>query len=77
MIRTENINKSFGDLQVLKGIDLEIGSAEIISIVGASGACGQVFVRRIIARWVKCDFYFNPLHRFSLIVLNFSLGGLK
>lgn len=38
MIRTTNITKSFGELKVLKGIDLEIREGEIISIVGASGA---------------------------------------
>jgi lipoprotein-releasing system ATP-binding protein len=38
MIRTENIHKSFGKLQVLKGIDLEIRDGEIVSIVGTSGA---------------------------------------
>lgn len=38
MIRAENIQKSYGNLKVLKGIDLEIQKGEIISIVGASGA---------------------------------------
>lgn len=38
MIETEGIRKSFGDLEVLKGIDLRIGSREIVSIVGPSGA---------------------------------------
>lgn len=38
MIRLENITKSFGDLQVLRGIDLEISQGEIVSIVGPSGA---------------------------------------
>jgi lipoprotein-releasing system ATP-binding protein len=38
LIRTTNITKSFGELKVLKGIDLEIREGEIISIVGASGA---------------------------------------
>ncbi|MCS2821789.1 ABC transporter ATP-binding protein [Bacteroides ovatus] len=38
MIKLEGITKSFGSLQVLKGIDLEINKGEIISIVGPSGA---------------------------------------
>ncbi len=38
MIRGENITKSFGNLQVLKGIDIQIPAGKIVSIVGASGA---------------------------------------
>ena len=38
MIKLEGITKSFGELQVLKGIDLEINKGEVISIVGPSGA---------------------------------------
>lgn len=38
MIKVEQIHKSFGDLQVLKGIDLEVNKGEIVSIVGPSGA---------------------------------------
>ena len=38
MIKQEGITKSFGSLQVLKGIDLEINKGEIVSIVGPSGA---------------------------------------
>lgn len=38
MIKLEGITKSFGSLQVLKGIDLEINKGEIVSIVGPSGA---------------------------------------
>ena len=38
MIKLEVITKSFGSLQVLKGIDLEINKGEIVSIVGPSGA---------------------------------------
>ena len=38
MIRGENITKSFGNLQVLKGIDILIPKGKIVSIVGASGA---------------------------------------
>jgi len=38
MLRATNLEKSYGDLPVLKGIDLEINKGEIVSIVGASGA---------------------------------------
>ena len=38
MITLQNITKSFGTLQVLKGIDLQIDKGEVVSIVGPSGA---------------------------------------
>jgi lipoprotein-releasing system ATP-binding protein len=38
MILVKDIHKSYGSLEVLKGISLEVGKGEIISIVGASGA---------------------------------------
>ena len=38
MIVAKEIRKSYGDLQVLKGVDLEIQAGEIVSIVGKSGA---------------------------------------
>ncbi|MGN1045962.1 MAG: ABC transporter ATP-binding protein [Candidatus Cryptobacteroides sp.] len=38
MIRAKDITKSFGSLQVLKGISLEVSRSEVISIMGASGA---------------------------------------
>jgi len=38
MISGKNIHKSYGSLEVLKGIDLEINKGEIVSVVGASGA---------------------------------------
>ena len=38
MIIAENIHKHYGDLHVLKGVDLHIAEREIVSIVGASGA---------------------------------------
>lgn len=45
MIVARNITKSYGDLQVLKGIDLEIKRGEIISIVGPSGAGKTTFLQ--------------------------------
>ena len=47
MIKTKAITKSFGSLQVLKGIDLSINKGEIVSIVGPSGA-GKTTLLQII-----------------------------
>ena len=38
MIQATNIVKRFGDLEVLRGVNLTVKSGEIVSIVGASGA---------------------------------------
>jgi lipoprotein-releasing system ATP-binding protein len=38
MLRATNLEKSYGELAVLKGIDLEINKGEVVAIVGASGA---------------------------------------
>ncbi len=47
MIEARNITKSFGKLKVLKGIDLNIGKGEIVSVVGPSGA-GKTTLIQII-----------------------------
>lgn len=47
MIDIKNITKSFGSLQVLKGISLHIGKGEVVSIVGPSGA-GKTTLLQII-----------------------------
>ncbi len=54
MITTKNITKSFGNLQVLKGIDLQIDKGEIVSIVGASGA-GKTTLLQILGTLSKPD----------------------
>ena len=54
MIDIKNITKSFGSLQVLKGIDLHIDKCEIVSIVGPSGA-GKTTLLQIIGTLDKPD----------------------
>lgn len=54
MIKVSNIKKKFGNLQVLKGIDLTIAKSEVVSIVGASGA-GKTTLLQIIGTLAKCD----------------------
>jgi lipoprotein-releasing system ATP-binding protein len=38
MLQAKGIQKSYGNLQILKGVDLEVSKAEIVTIIGASGA---------------------------------------
>jgi lipoprotein-releasing system ATP-binding protein len=54
LIKADNITKSFGNLQVLKGIDLHIKEGEIVSVVGASGA-GKTTLLQIIGTLMKKD----------------------
>ncbi len=54
MLRATNIHKRHGQLEVLKGIDLEIDKGEIVSIVGASGA-GKSTLLHILGTLDKAD----------------------
>lgn len=54
MIQVRDIRKSFGALEVLKGIDLEISDGEIVSIVGPSGA-GKTTLLQIMGTLEKPD----------------------
>ena len=54
MIKIEGIKKSFGNLQVLKGIDLQVGKGEVVSIVGSSGA-GKTTLLQIIGTLDRAD----------------------
>ena len=54
MIDIKNITKSFGSLQVLKGIDLHINRGEVVSIVGPSGA-GKTTLLQIIGTLDRPD----------------------
>ncbi len=54
MIRAGGITKSYGDLKVLKGIDLEIQEKEVVAIVGASGA-GKTTLLQILGTLDRPD----------------------
>jgi lipoprotein-releasing system ATP-binding protein len=47
MLKATGITKSYGNLKILKGVDLEVSSGEIITIVGASGAGKSTFLHII------------------------------
>jgi len=54
MIKVSGILKSYGDLKVLKGINLEVREKEVVAIVGASGA-GKTTLLQIIGTLDKPD----------------------
>lgn len=54
ILKLENLKKSFGDTEVLKGINLEVSRGEFITLLGSSG-CGKTTTLRIIAGLEEAD----------------------
>jgi len=69
MIKAHAIEKSFGTLKVLKGVDLQINKGEIVAIVGASGA-GKTTLLQIVGTLDKPD-------KGSVIIDNINVNLLK
>lgn len=69
MIEIQGITKSFGELQVLKGIDLIINKGEVVSIVGPSGA-GKTTLLQIMGTLDKAD-------AGSVVINGVEVGKLK
>jgi len=47
VVRVSGLHKSFGDLEVLKGIDMDINSGEVVVVFGRSGSGKSTFLRCI------------------------------
>ncbi len=47
VLRIENLHKKFDDLEVLRGVDLEVGVGDVVSIIGSSGSGKSTFLRCI------------------------------
>jgi lipoprotein-releasing system ATP-binding protein len=69
ILEAKNIIKSYGDLKVLKGVDLQIKASEIVSIVGPSGA-GKTTLLQILGTLERPD-------NGSLLIDNISVFDLK
>ncbi|PQJ17132.1 ABC transporter ATP-binding protein [Nonlabens tegetincola] len=77
MIEARNIQKTFGDLKVLKGVDLTIEKGEIVSVVGSSGA-GKTTLLHILGTLEQPDKNKNTsLHINSTDILKLSSNQLS
>ena len=72
MIKAQNITKSFGSLQVLKGVNLHIGEQEIVTITGASGA-GKTTLLQILGTLDKPDSGFVEINNLNVNKLDDNL----
>src|ERR1035437_5580607 len=69
MILVDNIHKAFDNVEVLKGVSLEIKQGEIVSIIGRSGA-GKTTLLQIMGSLLKPD-------KGTIIVNDFEVHALK
>jgi ABC-type lipoprotein export system ATPase subunit len=90
MLSARNIQKKYGQIEVLKGVDIEIGKGEVVSIVGPSGS-GKSTLLHILGTLDKADFGYVEINQvrienqedarikpaaWYLRALNFFLDGI-
>ena len=72
MIRAQQINKHFGELHVLRGVDIDVAKGEVVAIVGPSGA-GKTSLLHILGTLSAAD----PTPTSELSIAGLNLHGLN
>mgnify|MGYP003483968476 CR=1 FL=1 len=77
MIKVENLNKSFGDLHVLKDINLTVYESDVVCLLGSSGSGKSTLLRCL--NYLEKNKYLIPQSRTYLDFIQFicALGGKR